>query len=493
MQIQTTLIDPSPYQHRRHFGVDKLKELAKSISRDGLLQPVTVRKTGKRYELIAGERRLRAARDHAGMEQIDCRIIEADDMSARRLCAAENLQRDDLSAIEEVGAIVEMVDAELVGGAEYDALGNSAEERVKGLLGRLAAVEDSKKRGSEIRDGGMALYNKFVIQTDTIFDSLPKPVTWRGFYNHDLGILKIPQDILDWAIAAKLNKEQTKALSKLDKHVIDKNFETNNDGVLVPKINLTQISLSSESDPLQSIREMSAKEIAGLGKTEKILMRHEEYTKRIAQSVQQAPPTIEVADCVEWLQKQEPCDLLITDPPYSTDIEDINAFARSWLPLALSKVNTTGRAYVCVGAYPKELAAYMSVAMPDQILVWTYRNTLGPSPTHQYKLNWQAILYYQMPDAPPLDCPIMLEQFSVQEINAPDGRQGDRYHTWQKPISLAEQLIRHSTKSGDRVIDPFACTGTFLLAAASLGRIAAGCDISSENIAIAIERGCVCG
>jgi site-specific DNA-methyltransferase (adenine-specific) len=106
-------------------------------------------------------------------------------------------------------------------------------------------------------------------------------------------------------------------------------------------------------------------------------------------------------------------------------------------------------------------------------------------------LNWQAILYYQMPDAPPLDCPIMLELFSVQEINAPDGRLGDRYHAWQKPMELANQLVRHSTKEGDRVIDPFACTGTFLLSAASMGRIASGCDISSENIKIALERGCV--
>ena len=280
MQIQTTLIDPSPYQHRRHFGVDKLKELAKSISRDGLLQPITVRKTGKRYELIAGERRLRAARDHAGMEQIDCRIIEADDMSARRLCAAENLQRDDLSAIEEVGAIVEMVDAELIGDAEYDALGETPEERVKGLLGRLAAVEDSQKRGSEIKDGGMALYNKFVIQVGRIFDGLPKPVTWRGFYNHDLGILKIPQDILDWAIAAKLNKEQTKALSKLDRHVISKNFEANNDGVLVPKPDPIEEALSPKSDPLQSIREMSAKEIAGLAYAEKKLDRMIQIAKQ---------------------------------------------------------------------------------------------------------------------------------------------------------------------------------------------------------------------
>jgi site-specific DNA-methyltransferase (adenine-specific) len=168
----------------------------------------------------------------------------------------------------------------------------------------------------------------------------------------------------------------------------------------------------------------------------------------------------------------------------------VNAFAEAWLPLALSKVKDTGRAYVCIGAYPEELAAYMRVAMPTQILVWTYKNTLGPTPKGRYKQNWQAVLYYAKDKAEPLDCQSMLEQFSVQEINAPDGRLGDRYHAWQKPLELAERFIRHSTKPGDVVLDPFACTGTFLLAAAKLGRRAAGCDIDEANIAIAVERGC---
>ena len=226
-------------------------------------------------------------------------------------------------------------------------------------------------------------------------------------------------------------------------------------------------------------------------KKEQIDKRHNDYTEKTKAATKEIPPTISLCDCIKWLEKQEPSDLLITDPPYSTDVEDIDAFAAKWLPLALSKVKSTGRAYVCVGAYPNELAAYMRVAMPTQILVWTYRNTLGPCPSHSYKLNWQAILYYQMPDAPPLNCPIMIEQFSVQDINAPDGRLGDRYHAWQKPLELAERLVRHSTKTGDTVIDPFACTGTFLLAASKLGRIAKGCDIDGENIKIAINRGCV--
>ena len=84
----------------------------------------------------------------------------------------------------------------------------------------------------------------------------------------------------------------------------------------------------------------------------------------------------------------------------------------------------------------------------------------------------------------------MNEQFTVLDINAPDGRLGDRYHTWQKPDALAERLIRHSSQPGARVIDPFCGTGTFLLAAARLGREASGCDVSEEMLKIAQERGC---
>ncbi len=206
-------------------------------------------------------------------------------------------------------------------------------------------------------------------------------------------------------------------------------------------------------------------------------------------------PKVTLATWSNWLPAQPICDLLITDPPYSTDIDDVFAFAGEWLPAALDKVKPSGRAYVCIGAYPTELLAYLTVDPPSHltlanVLVWTYRNTLGPKPSHDYKLNWQAILYYRGNEAPPLDCPEMVEQFSVQDINAPDGRRGDRWHAWQKPDALAERLIRHASRPGDTVLDPFAGTGTFLLAAAKLGRTAAGCEIDPDNLAIAQERGC---
>lgn len=197
-----------------------------------------------------------------------------------------------------------------------------------------------------------------------------------------------------------------------------------------------------------------------------------------------------------WLPEQPDCDLLLTDPPYTTDVDDIGAFAAAWLPVALSTVKPTGRAYVCIGAYPGELAAYLNADRAGmtlaQVLVWTYRNATNKQPKYDYILNWQAILYFRGPDAPPLDAPDTVEQFAVQDINAPDARRDDRYHTWQKPDALAERLIRHSTKPGDLVLDPFAGTGTFLIAAARLGRDGRGCDCSADMLAIAKERGCHC-
>lgn len=191
----------------------------------------------------------------------------------------------------------------------------------------------------------------------------------------------------------------------------------------------------------------------------------------------------------------EKYDLLLTDPPYSTDIDDIDAFVDDWLFTALEGVKETGFAYVFIGAYPEELRAYLNAEIPSymtlkQVLIWTYKNTLGNNPKDRYKLNYQACLFYRGINAPDLNCPMTSEQWAVQEINAPDGRQGDRYHTWQKPSEIADRFIRHSTKQGMTVFDPFACTGTFLLSASKLGRKAYGFEIDPDNAKIAFERGC---
>lgn len=213
------------------------------------------------------------------------------------------------------------------------------------------------------------------------------------------------------------------------------------------------------------------------------------------QATNDTKPILYIRDSIGY-KPTEKYDLLLTDPPYSTDIENIDEFVDKWLYNALDGVKDTGFAYVFIGAYPKELKAYLNAKIPDHIelcqqLIWTYKNTLGNNPKDRYKQNYQVCLFYRGMNAPDLDCPLTSEQWAVQEINAPDGRQGDRYHAWQKPMEIAERFIRHSTKSGDIVYDPFACTGTFLLAAAKLGRKSFGCEINPDNEKIAVERGCV--
>ena len=98
--IPVSAIDPNPYQPRREFEPNALKELADSIEASGLLQPVAVRPAPHgRYQLIAGERRFRAIQQ-LGWRQIPALVKEVDDRSLLTLALIENLQRDDLSPLD---------------------------------------------------------------------------------------------------------------------------------------------------------------------------------------------------------------------------------------------------------------------------------------------------------------------------------------------------------------------------------------------------------
>jgi ParB family chromosome partitioning protein len=93
-------IDPNPHQPREHFDGEHLKELAESIRQNGVLQPIVVRRVENRYELILGERRLRAAK-LAGKATIPAIVRNVDDADSLRHALMENLQREDLNPMEE--------------------------------------------------------------------------------------------------------------------------------------------------------------------------------------------------------------------------------------------------------------------------------------------------------------------------------------------------------------------------------------------------------
>jgi len=107
--VPLELIDPNPYQPRQHFDEGGLEELVESIKQNGLLQPVLVRRCGGRYQLIAGERRLRAAKI-AGLATIPAVVRDVEEEKLLEISLVENIQREDLNPLEEAAAYKRLQD-----------------------------------------------------------------------------------------------------------------------------------------------------------------------------------------------------------------------------------------------------------------------------------------------------------------------------------------------------------------------------------------------
>lgn len=138
-EIEVHLIDPNPRQPRSTFEDDALAELTASVKELGVLQPLLVRAmpTG-RFELIAGERRLRASKA-AGLESVPVVIVETDEQGSLERALVENLHREDLNAIEEAAAYKQLIED---GGLTQEALG--------GKLGRSRAAISNSMRLLEL-------------------------------------------------------------------------------------------------------------------------------------------------------------------------------------------------------------------------------------------------------------------------------------------------------------------------------------------------------
>ena len=108
LHLPVESIHPNPNQPRRYFEEAALEELSESIRQYGILQPLTVRRSAGGYELIAGERRLRAAK-LAGLREVPCLLAQAEEESSSILALIENLQRRDLHYFEEASAIAKLI------------------------------------------------------------------------------------------------------------------------------------------------------------------------------------------------------------------------------------------------------------------------------------------------------------------------------------------------------------------------------------------------
>ena len=127
-------IRPNPAQPRKIFSPEALDELSDSIRQHGILQPLSVRRSGNGYELIAGERRLRAA-ELAGVTDIPCIIMSMDDRESGMAAMVENLQRQDLDFIEEAMGISRLLED-----------WNMSQEQAARLLGKSQSAVANKLR-----------------------------------------------------------------------------------------------------------------------------------------------------------------------------------------------------------------------------------------------------------------------------------------------------------------------------------------------------------
>jgi ParB family transcriptional regulator, chromosome partitioning protein len=108
-EIDIDLIEPSPYQPRTRFREEALEELARSIQASGIIQPIVVRPVGSRFQLIAGERRWRAAQ-RAGLRKVAAIVRQVADELALEMTLVENIQREDLNAMEAARAFERLMD-----------------------------------------------------------------------------------------------------------------------------------------------------------------------------------------------------------------------------------------------------------------------------------------------------------------------------------------------------------------------------------------------
>ena len=149
--LHPDVLHPNPNQPRKRFSPDGLEEMAASIREHGVLQPLTVRKVDGSFELVSGERRLRAAR-MAGLSEVPCIVIDVDGVCSSLLALVENLQRRDLDFLEEAMALDRLIHT-------YDLSQDEAARRIgksqSAVANKLRLLKLSPRLLDRLRQNGL--------------------------------------------------------------------------------------------------------------------------------------------------------------------------------------------------------------------------------------------------------------------------------------------------------------------------------------------------
>ena len=195
--VAVTAIHLPPQQPRRYFDPDKLEQLVLSIKEHGILEPVLVRpKPGGEYELVAGERRYRAAQK-LGLAEVPVVIRKLTDEEALALSLIENLHREDLNPVEETEGILQLLSLKL----------NVAVEETISLLYRM----QNEAKGKVTQN---VLGSQSGEEVKSLFDSLGL-MSWESFASSRLPLLKLPTEVLDALRRGEIEYTKATAIARV--------------------------------------------------------------------------------------------------------------------------------------------------------------------------------------------------------------------------------------------------------------------------------------
>jgi ParB family transcriptional regulator, chromosome partitioning protein len=311
-------ISPNPNQPRRLFEETALANLVESIKKSGVLQPIIVReRTTNRpdralYEIVAGERRWRAAR-MAGLSEIPAIVKSLSDEEALNAALTENLQREDLNPVEETEGYLALLKIRLGEAPEFASLARAGDiDPFADVLRLLFAMNNQRasekadeKRGVENRNRG-SFNNNVVIKlapiVESAFASIGK-TNWLSFIQHRLPLRRLPADLLEALRSGKLEYTKARLLgritaeaigceeaqaSKLRARLLERTLEESLSLGALKQLIRVEIEALAGSKGLEGVGEdLQLKELAEKAFAEIEKLRPEQLSGRTGQQIQQ--------------------------------------------------------------------------------------------------------------------------------------------------------------------------------------------------------------
>ena len=240
VEISLSELRANPYQPRKNFDEEALNELASSIKEHGVFQPIIVKKSIKGYEIIAGERRFRASK-LAGKETIPAIVKDFTDEEMMQIALLENLQRENLTSIEEAKAYKSIIESMNITQDELAKKVGKSRSHVTNILGLL-------KLPASVQD--MVLYNKLSMGHARVLSKLDDPKTIEDLaqrvINEDLSVRKLESLVYDndekEVKTKKSSNNEYKYMEDFLKEKLGTNVKINNNKISIKFSNVQDLN-----------------------------------------------------------------------------------------------------------------------------------------------------------------------------------------------------------------------------------------------------------